>query len=389
MEVLTQELPIAMAEQPAIDLTAELSLRDRILGSRVGNAAVALITGLGIGGAGELAMTPVASANQVPVAHVSSHTWSVLGGDPFKAGGIKTRDQLAIVLESSRGRAALRGEGLNTQQINAVENAVSRKNRKKDVTNCTLNPGDHFKAMAFGAHGEIENDVKYTGPSAPAFCINVEAGGKKIELKIPLKCVNIALEKEAPLKPKPHKPHKTHHQHKKPQTPVTPATPNVCSGNTTNTNSGNAAQGGNCSTNTNIPICSPVSSPNSVICSPVVIEQPPVVTPPPSPQRPSIVMENMPSEGGFIGDKPQFCAEATSNPTADGVTVAFTDKYNMPMTGTYADPNGDPNSYCVTETFTALEPDEQIYATATDKVDSSQTASATSNPFSIRQSTGF
>ena len=119
--------------------------------------------------------------------------------------------------------------------------------------------------------------------------------------------------------------------------------------------------------------------------TPQTPEQPPVT----SPQRPSIVIENMPTEGGFLGDTQQFCAKASSNPASDGVEVDFSSKYNMPQTATYADPNGDPNSYCTTETFNAIVPDEKVFAEAIDKFFSNQTASASSNPFPVRQSTGF
>jgi hypothetical protein len=123
---------------------------------------------------------------------------------------------------------------------------------------------------------------------------------------------------------------------------------------------------------------------------PPVPPVPPIVPPTPPELPPSIVMENMPTEGGFIDDSQQFCAEATSNPASDGVTVVFSDKYDMIPEDTiaYPDPNGDPNSYCVDETFDAVVPDEQVFATAIDNVDG-QYASASSNPFPIRQSTGF
>lgn len=64
------------------------------------------------------------------------------------------------------------------------------------------------------------------------------------------------------------KPHKPHKQHKKPkQHKKKPPIKKVCSGNTTNQNVGTAAQGGNCSENTNITVCSPVNSPGSVVCT--------------------------------------------------------------------------------------------------------------------------
>lgn len=130
------------------------------------------------------------------------------------------------------------------------------------------------------------------------------------------------------------------------------------------------------------------TTPNTPPTPPVVPPTPP--TPPTVELPPSIVMENMPTEGGFIDDTQQFCAEATANPVSDGVTVFFSDKYDMIPEGTigYPDPNGDPNSYCVDETFDAVVPDEQVFATAIDNVNG-QDASASSNPFPIRQSTGF
>ena len=99
----------------------------------------------------------------------------------------------------------------------------------------------------------------------------------------------------------------------------------------------------------------------------------------------------MPSEGGFAGNPTplQICAEATSNPTTDGVNVVFTDMNGNTLTNTYADPNGDPNSYCVSEDAPlAPQANDQMYATATDNVNG-KTASATSNLYPWMQSTGF
>ena len=113
-------------------------------------------------------------------------------------------------------------------------------------------------------------------------------------------------------------------------------------------------------------------------------------TPPPAQYPPVISMENMPSEGGFVGDSPmQICAEATSNPTSDGVEVSFKDSNNNTLSATYPDPNGDPNSYCVQESAPAApQTNDQVIATAIDLANS-KSASASTNQYPWRASVGF
>jgi hypothetical protein len=186
-------------------MAQELSLRDRILQTRTGRAAATLMAGLSIGAASELATSASASAQETPVAHMASHTWSVLGGDPLVPGGVHSRSQLKSLFESPKGRSVLSGEGLSSSDISAVENAISHNKE----TDCTLNTGDHFIAMGFGQFGEVETDVNYVAGSAPAYCLDVRNGNKEIFMKIPQKCANIALEREVVHKPKKHPKQKT------------------------------------------------------------------------------------------------------------------------------------------------------------------------------------
>jgi hypothetical protein len=159
----------------------------------------------------------------------------------------------------------------------------------------------------------------------------------------------------------------------------TPAGP-ICTGDTTNTNSGNAAQGGNCSTNINVPICSPVNSPNSVICSPST----PPITPPAEKFPPTVNVEQKTPgfEGGDEQDVIVICATADSNPLADGVTVTAKDKYTGTLTVVK---QGSTNEYCATDTLTNTpETDDDVTFTATDNVNGLTATDDTGN-FSVRQ----
>ena len=81
------------------------------------------------------------------------------------------------------------------------------------------------------------------------------------------------------------------------QTVKKPATTNVCSGNTTNTNSGTAAQGGNCSTNTNTTVTQTATATTSPPAPPP--PPPPPATPPATPttsaSTPTTVAETAPT----------------------------------------------------------------------------------------------
>lgn len=143
-----------------------------------------------------------------------AHTWSVLGGDPLVNGGVHSKKGVDNLLHSKKGVRVMHGEGFNNLEIEALQTAAD----ERDIRECELKTGDHFKYMAFGQHGEVEGNVTYTSYDAPAYCIDVKVPEngkiKTINVKIPKKCANIALynEFETPVRhphhPKPHHPKK-------------------------------------------------------------------------------------------------------------------------------------------------------------------------------------
>jgi len=357
MEVLAQQLPIAgmtqeepvdfMIGEPMATAEAEYGLRDRILNSRVGRAATAFITALGIGASAELAIASAAGADQAPVAHEASGGWTVLGGDPLVSGGIHSRHDFVRLITSTKGKDAMQLEGLSAKEIAAVDQAA---HQGKETT-CSMPYGETFKAMVFGINGaSIDHNVtfldpRYKGNPAPAYCLDAPVRDKHgkvtevVHMKAPDLCANLSLVNRTYPKPAP----KPHHKHQKPPTPHTPVTPPTpptpavnCSGNTTNTAIGNTGvQSGNCSVNTPVTVCSPVNSPNSVVCS-TPPETPPVTPPVTPPSTPSIEIQKTLIES-FNPDGTPYSTIVTKHGNTDEWQVTVQNDGNVSLSDAYTD----------------------------------------------------
>ncbi len=113
-------------------------------------------------------------------------------------------------------------------------------------------------------------------------------------------------------------------------------------------------------------------------------------------QQLTISMENMPTEGSFAGENAhplEFCAKAEAevngaNIPTNPAEVVFTDEDGNTPSATFADPNGDPSSYCAdVPAPDSPEAEDQVYASLTVN---GQHVSASSNPFPwMDPSTGF
>lgn len=199
----------------------------------------------------------------------ASASWTNLGGDPLFPGGIQgtgqtARNDFVRKMNTNRAAKAMKRAGLSAAERKAVRNAVNKGRFKQ----CTLNYGDHFQKMSFGA-GTIfvDNNVTFADPNykdggAPAFCLTVKVkkkGGKvtTIKLKVPFKCFNIAVVSKKTTK-------KKGCGCKKPPPPPVPAIPppGGCTVIINGDNNGNAGCG-------NIQICTANGSynNNSTLCN--------------------------------------------------------------------------------------------------------------------------
>lgn len=132
-------------------------------------------------------------------------SWTHLGGDPLFPGGIKgsgqtARNDFVRKMNTNRAAKAMKRAGLSAAERKAVRNAVNKGRFKQ----CTLNYGDTFQKMSFGA-GTIfvDRNVTFADPNykdsgSPAFCLTVKVkkkGGKvtTIKIKVPFVCVNFAV----------------------------------------------------------------------------------------------------------------------------------------------------------------------------------------------------
>ena len=177
-------------------------------------AALAMVAGVGIA-------TPNIASELQPH-HISASGWTVLGGDPLINGGVHSISQAEGLIDSNLGHQVLQREGLSSSEIQAVQTDA----RKNQVRGCTMNFGEKFIAMVFGPGGnEIDYNVAFADPrfknGAPAYCvdakivnttksekfiknqagavteevINIDQKIDQIDILIPQKCGNIALQK--------------------------------------------------------------------------------------------------------------------------------------------------------------------------------------------------
>jgi hypothetical protein len=395
-----------LAREQAIE-AGNPSMFDRLKNSRIGHAvAKVAVFGALLGGGGEGVLAATAAAE--PAAHEASGGWTHYGGDPLFPGGVHSRNQFVHDITSSRGQTAMSLMGLSKKEIKAIDLGA----RQGKETHKHFAFGTKFDKMSFGVNGvNVDTNVAFEDPSYPdgfdGYDLKVQivthknvserVHGKKVtkketdteqlEIVVPDKCANISLldrkfskhgfvppEKKKPVPPAPVTP---------PATPPTPPAAPYCYGNTTNsgTNNGNGgqAQGGNCSTNIN---CSAIESPGAVVCSPETPGTP--VSPPPTTEQlpPTItVQQKTPGfEGGDEQDQIVICAEASSNPASDGVTVTASDKYEGQLTIFQED-----GEYCAEDTLPNFpETDDDVVFTATDNVNG-KTATDDTGAFPVRQ----
>jgi hypothetical protein len=158
------------------------------------------LTAAGIGGAAvEAAPTfghePGLQAN----AAADVFNWSVVGGNPFKEGGVHSKAEVRDVLESQDGHRALRQMGFENNDIKALE--------KGKIKRCHIPPNVVLDGMVSGG-GDYERKVKLDGKKypdgIPAFCVTAvhtyKKNGKLIKekdtVKIAETCTNITDHKE-------------------------------------------------------------------------------------------------------------------------------------------------------------------------------------------------
>ena len=327
----------------------------------------------GLIGGGEGVLSSAASA--APVAHEASGGWTVYGGDPLFPGGVHSRSQFVADITSTKGQATMKYMGLDSKEIGAIDTAA--REGKETLRHFAF--GTKFKKMGFGINGaSVDTNVSFEDPRYPngfdAYDLKVQlkttkivdknVHGKETEVKkttteqleidMATVCGNIALlnekfsSKATPIQKKAHAipaPKST----PAPAPSPAAAAPN-CSGDTANTSTGVGGQGGDCSVNKPVTICSPVNSPNSVVCStpPEAPPTPPALTPP------TIEFTALPpaQEQFTDGTTNQDCATAIS-PNGDAELVEFSASDTNGSIGPVYQPDSidAPNLYCAEVTI--------------------------------------
>lgn len=313
--------------------------------------ATAGIAAFSIAGVGVAETASVAVANTSNLeARAAASDWVHLGGDPLQR-NVNTRNKLVHLITSKKGGTAMKFAGLNTAQRKDVKLQVRQGNFRQ----CHMKFGEKFAKMSFGINGtSVDSDVTFKDPhfrhkSANAWCINFDG----MQMKVPFACGNIAL--------------KNLIKHGV-NTPV--KKPGECNGDTTNNTVGSTgtAQGGNCSVNTVVDICTANKSPNAIVCSPQT-PQPPVTPPPPPVVRvnhPPTITINNPPQHTFTNGQIENCV-TTFDPDGDSLlTKAAAGQ------GTVSAPRQDPtnpNITCVTYTAPGFAGSDQITWTTQDNKD--------------------
>lgn len=271
---------------------------------RVRRVGIASLTTLGVANSGPL-ITGTAFASPEAVARnkkAKPSTWSQLGAYPFVKGGLHkgSRDveqNFIRLVTSKKGHTSWRLQGLNTQEIRALDKDALNDN----AYTCRLRYGQKLASMVFGygRMGMQRNvtflDTRFKGrKGAPSICLDGKVRDKEgyvikiIQTITPKRCANMGVKDmivKYPSKPPKDKP-------KKPENPG--RKPDVCEGDTVNTgiNTGNGgqAQGGACSGVVN---CSPINSPGAIVCSEII-------TPPPGTNPPPTEVTDNPPEGEVV-----------------------------------------------------------------------------------------
>ena len=274
---------------------------------------VAAVTafGIGVGGTGIAAAGALAKESDSPRASIATNSWTRLGGDPLQR-NVDTRNELVRLITSKKGATAMKYAGLTTKQRATARMQVRTGNFKK----CHLKYGEKFKRMSFGINGtSVDKNVTFLDPrfknkAADAWCIDLLMGKaksptKKIELKVPFICGNIAVKRVIDLMNKPRKPAQKPSKKPQPSKEV-----NICVDNdnnpTTSNGPGSVAQGGVCNENTVTQV------------TVVTVENPPP-TPTPTPENipPTIELTNPPAHV-FESGQIEACAKTFD---ADGDTL--------------------------------------------------------------------
>jgi hypothetical protein len=300
------------------------------------------------------------------VAHAAGvNLWTEYGGDPLFPQGAHNPVQFAQDVLSSLGQEALHDDGLSQAEIKAIDTATHEG--KERLVHRPF--GTEEEEMTFGVADVItEPNAKFEDTAYPggfdAYSVTGEVITHKtliekikgklttvketltdiVTIDLPTKCANVALFKRVHSISKKfiHKPSKKHTPTPTP-VPVTPTPPiEICVGNTTNTNTGIASQGGNCSPNTTI----------------VVTPPPPETSPPPPALQPPVIVGynqppglEQPMQGTsyhvfFQADSPngdsQQVTTAMSNPNCATASPAVrtsptSDLYDVLVTASAAD----------------------------------------------------
>jgi hypothetical protein len=100
--------------------------------------------------------------------------WSVVGGNPFKEGGVQTKSEVRVLIASSEGHTALHQMGFENNDIKALE--------KGTIKSCHIAPNVVLKGMVSGG-GDFEKRAKLDGKKypdgIPAFCVTAVHTYKK------------------------------------------------------------------------------------------------------------------------------------------------------------------------------------------------------------------
>jgi hypothetical protein len=325
--------------------------------------------------------------------------WEVVGGAPLKKGGVQTKAAATKFYESATGVKALYKAGFNTPQVTALEN----KAKAGGVRSCQIPPNVIMPSMVsknFSVKYNVELDGNKYPNGIPGWCLDATRTYTSGKLKVKQDlhaaaaetCANALMiqaikttetQTHTPVKPAP-KPVPV------PATPNTPAQP-VCSGDTTNSNTGTAAQGGNCSTNSNKTNCSIINSTNSSACNTTINNFPPTPNTPNTPNTPTTpghTITMLTTAEPVFQNSPELVCVRTSDSTTGGVVTwkILNGPGSIPEKS-IPDPQGDPTVECST-----FESDSTIGSTTIEATDTNPNGSVPASAditISTQQDSGF